>query len=281
MIKTLDSLIALFRGGRVVLHLLYGMLLALPYPHLVRERRQRLLQNWSRELLSILNIRIRLGGHRRPRAAIGGMLVSNHVSWLDIFVLNAIQPAHFIAKSEVRVWPVIGWLCVRSGTIFVSRERPRDAIRANREAAALLREGACVGLFPEGTTTDGSQVGHFHPALMQAAFEADVMLCPLALRYLDANGQASPHAAFTGDTSLLQSLWRILCCRRLDVSVVFAPALPASGHDRRSVAGATQRAVADALRCSTPQPVRLTTRHPRLSPLLHPLAPDPLLPLSR
>lgn len=248
--------IAAFRGCRVALHLIYGALLALYYPRLERARQQRMLKRWSRELLTILNIRTRAGGRQRPRAAIGCLLVANHVSWLDIFVLNAIQPAHFIAKAEVRGWPLIGWLCERSGTLFVERAMRRDAAQVNRQAAALLREGECVGLFPEGTTTDGSGVGHFHSALTQPAIDADVMLCPVALRYLDTGGKHSTVPAYTGDTTLAQSIWRILRCRRLDVSVTFTPALAASSGNRRMLARSAQEAIAHSLQAvpAAPEP---------------------------
>ncbi len=241
-------LIAAIRGCRVALHLIYGALLALYYPRLDHAGQRRMLKKWSGQLLSILNIRIGTDyHHQQPRAAGGCMMVANHVSWLDIFVLNAVQPAHFIAKAEVRNWPFIGWLCERSGTIFVDRALRRDAAQVNRKSAALLREGECVGIFPEGTTTDGSEVGHFHSALLQAAIDANVALCPVALRYLDAEGKPSTVPAYTGDTTLLQSLSRILRCRRLEVSLAFSPALPASGANRRMLAWMAQEAIARSL----------------------------------
>jgi 1-acyl-sn-glycerol-3-phosphate acyltransferase len=239
--------IAAVRGCRVALHLIYGALQALCYPHLDRARQQRLLKKWSGQLLTILNIRVEIGGHQQPHAPDGCLMVSNHVSWLDIFVLNAIQPAHFIAKAEVRGWPLIGWLCARSGTIFVKRTLRRDAQQVNQQAAVLLRQGACVGLFPEGTTSDGSQVGHFHPALMQSAIDAETTLCPVALRYLDIEGRRATAAAFTGDTTLALSLWRILCCRQLNVSVAFTPPLPAATSNRRMLARMAHEAIVHSL----------------------------------
>lgn len=257
-------LTAAFRGGRLVLHLLYGALLALPYPHLGRERQKRMLRKWSRELLSVLNIRVKTGGHQRPRAAIGCLMVANHVSWLDIFVLNAVEPAHFIAKAEVRNWPLIGWLCERSGTIFIERTMRRNAAEIGQKAAALLRQGACVGLFPEGAATEGGAVAHFHSALLQPAIDADAMLRPIALRYLDHEGKPATAAAYAGDTTLLQSLSRILCCRRVDVSVTFTPALAASGGNRRMLARAAQEAIAHNLQIALPE--LEDEREPQLPP---------------
>jgi 1-acyl-sn-glycerol-3-phosphate acyltransferase len=113
-----------------------GMLLAIIYPHLSRTRQRRILKSWSRQLLTILNIGIQIEGKQPTRIEGGHLMVANHVSWLDIFVLNAIHPAQFIAKSEVRDWPIIGWLCRRSGTMFIPRfsagSCPRRACASRR-----------------------------------------------------------------------------------------------------------------------------------------------------
>ena len=210
-----NNLISVFRASRVVLHLVFGMLLAAFYPHLDQTRQRRILKSWSRQLLTILNIGLQIEGQQPARGEGGSLIVANHVSWLDIYVLNAIHPAQFIAKSEVRDWPVIGWLSRRCGTIFIERAMRRNASLINRRVSLLLKQGACVGFFPEGTTTDGKQVGHFHSALIQPAIDAGVKVCPMALCYQNENGQPSAAAVFIGDTSLVQSIWRILRCHPL------------------------------------------------------------------
>ena len=243
-------LISLFRGCRLVLHLLSGVFLAIFYPRWGRVRQCRTLQAWSRQLLDILNVGIRVEG--LPPARDGGFLiVANHVSWLDIFVLNAIHPSRFIAKSEVKSWPLIGWLCQRSGTIFIERSMRRDAASSVRHVALLLKQGACVGLFPEGTTTDGMQVGHFHSAFIQPAIDAGARLYPIALHYLDDMEEPSSAAVFIGDTTLAQSVWRILRCRRHSALTIFTPALAAT-ENRRVLARAAQEAIARELRNITP-----------------------------
>ncbi|MBI5430788.1 MAG: 1-acyl-sn-glycerol-3-phosphate acyltransferase [Nitrosomonadales bacterium] len=241
-----DILTAVVRGGRLALHLLYGVLLAIFYPHLNKTRQRRTLKVWSRQLLGILNIGIQIEGQQPTRGEGGCLMVANHVSWLDILVLNAIHPSRFIAKSEVRGWPVIGWLCLRSGTIFIDRAR-QDAASVNLRVSALLKQGVSVGLFPEGTTTGGKQVGHFHSALIQPAIDASARLCPMALRYQDEWGRQSSAAAFTGDTTLLQSIWKILRQPHLNALVVYTPALPAVGENRRVLARAAQAAISQAL----------------------------------
>jgi len=240
-------IISVVRGLRLVLHLFYGMLLASFYPHLNSTRQWRMLKTWSGQMLAILNIRICLDAAQSARAEVGCLLISNHVSWLDIFVLNALQPSRFIAKSEVRNWPLIGWLCQRGGTIFIERAVRRNAAAVNQNISALLTGGACVGLFPEGTTTDGKQVGHFHSALMQPAIDAGVTVCPIALRYQNQAGEISLSAAFTGDTTLVQSIWAILRCTRLEVLAIYTEPLNTLNVNRRELANAAQHAISRAL----------------------------------
>lgn len=246
-------LVSVFRGCRLALHLLYGMWLATFYPLLNHARQHRTLKTWSSQLLDILNIGIQVEGLQLMRGETGCLLVANHISWLDIFVLNAIHPAVFIAKSEARDWPLVGWLCKRSGTIFIERAMRRNAASINRRIGSLLEQGVCVGLFPEGTTTDGKQVGHFHSALIQPAIDAGARLCPIALRYLDETGELSTAAAFTGDTTLAQSIWNILCCDHLDALAVFTPALIAANENRRVLARSAQQAIAQQLRSIIPK----------------------------
>ena len=213
--------VSMFRGGRLALHLFYAVLLAVFYPRLKPAKRRRILKTWSRQLLDILNIGIRTEGQWPVRGEGGYLVVANHVSWLDVFVLNTIYPSRFIAKAEIRNWPLIGWLCKRSNTIFIERAMRQNAASINQQVSFLLKQGVCVGLFPEGTTTDGKQAGHFHSALIQPAIDAGAMLCPIALRYQDGDGKQSSTAVFTGDMTLSQSIWRILRSPRFDALLVF------------------------------------------------------------
>ncbi len=239
--------VSLFRAFRLVLHLLYGMLQAVTYPHLDPDRQHRILKRWSRELLAILNIGLQIEGEQPAHREGGCLLVANHISWLDIYVLNMIHPAQFIAKSEVRDWPIIGWLASRCGTIFIARATRTDTSKINREVSRLLGQGACISLFPEGTTTDGNQVGHFHSSLLQPAIDAGARICPIALRYQDNDGKLSSAAVFIGETTLAQSIWQVLRCKQLNVLVMFTPALPTGSENRRVLALTAQTAIARAL----------------------------------
>ncbi|HCI13162.1 MAG TPA: 1-acyl-sn-glycerol-3-phosphate acyltransferase [Gallionellaceae bacterium] len=249
------SVRALLRGARLALHLAWGMLLALPYPHLPPGRQHRMLQSWSRQLLSILGVGVRVDGLPSARDGNACLIVANHVSWLDIFALNAVRPSRFVAKSEVRGWPLIGWLCRRTGTIFIDRDLRRNAATVNRHVAAQLERGARVSLFPEGTSTDGRGVGHFHSALIQPAIDAGVVLVPVALRYRHEDGGHCDAAAYVGDMTLSGSIWRILRGRRFDAWLTFAPALATAGENRRTLARAAQQAIAHELGHADAAPV--------------------------
>lgn len=239
--------VSLFRGSRLALHLIHATLLALFYPYLEQTKRRHILKTWSRQLLNILNIGIRTEGLWPVHGEGGYLVVANHISWLDIFVLNTIYPSRFIAKAEVRSWPLIGWLCKRVNTLFIKRTTRQDAMQINRQASCLLEQGVSVGLFPEGTTTDGSQVGHFHSAHIQPAIDVGAMLCPIGLRYQDRNGRQSHDAAFTGDMTISRSIWRILRSPHIDALLVFTPALVTAGENRRALARTAQEAIAQGL----------------------------------
>lgn len=234
-------LLRVWRCLRLLSHFAYGVLLvACVHPHLGATRRLMHKQRWSRALLGILGVRL--------DGALAGiepasLVVANHVSWLDIYALNAARPLAFVAKDEVRSWPLVGWLAARTDTVFL-RRGSRTQIRAVNDAiGALLAAGRDVAIFPEGTTSDGTQVLDFHPALLQPAVDGARALQPVALAYFDADGRRSAAPAYAGETTLWQSLAAVLACRRLTVRVQATPALEACGADRRALAQAARAAI--------------------------------------
>jgi 1-acyl-sn-glycerol-3-phosphate acyltransferase len=186
----------------------------------------------SRGILAALGVKLVWRG---PTPRPGSLLVSNHVSWLDILALHAVAPVRLVAKHDVRGWPGIGALAVASGSIFVDRTRPKSLPVTVAEVAESLRAGRSVAVFPEGTTFCGAEAGRYRPALFQAAVDAGAPVVPLSIRY------ASPAAAFVGDDTLWSSVRRVAASRGLTVTLVGAPALlPEPGADRRSLARAAQ-----------------------------------------
>lgn len=180
------------------------------------------------------------------------MIVSNHISWVDIFVLAASYPATFVAKSEIRQWPLIGSLCARAGTLFIERGRRSSAKHTNAAMTAAIQGGALVSIYPEGTTSDGWSLGRFHAALFQPAINASAVIQPVALRYMDRTGRYCGAPNYVGDTSFMESLWRITAARHIVAELNFLSPIEAGGQERRALASAAQWAIAGALGVGAP-----------------------------
>jgi 1-acyl-sn-glycerol-3-phosphate acyltransferase len=244
----------LTRLARLALHLLRGLAVAwFLFPKLSKAERNARKGRWSRALLSILSVSVREKNapEELPDRC---MLVLNHISWLDIFVIDAKFPATFIAKSEIRDWPVVGRLCTLVGTLYIERGKRSAARHTSKAITAELERGALVAVFPEGTTTFGRSLEHFHAALFQPALDAGATLQPIALRYLDAAGKHTDAAGYVGETSLLESVWTIVSTRHIVAELNLLPPLPVRGQTRRSLAERTRTAIADAL--GVPVPAR-------------------------
>ena len=186
------------RISRLALHFARGLVTsALVFPFVGAPQRRRTIQRWSRELLALLSVRLHVHGRPPPEGARPLMVVANHVSWLDIFAINAVVPVRFVAKSEIRRWPLIGWLCAQAGTLFIRQARRRDTARINELVAAALRAGEVFTVFPEGTTTDGSSVRKFHSSLLEPALAARAAVQPVAIRYERDDGTHVPKSPTT------------------------------------------------------------------------------------
>lgn len=234
---------ACFRGVRVAFHLVRGTVLACFFPALSPHVQLRIQQRWSRQLLEVLHVGFEARGAAHPEHMQGQLLVANHVSWLDVLAMNAAVPACFVAKSEVRNWPLLGWLCHRVGTLFIKRDIRRDTVRINRKISARIAQGACVALFPEGTSSDGVLPGHFHSSLLQGVIDANGAIRPVAIRYHDGSGRPCVDAAFIGDMSFARSLWKILCSPSLHVTLFYLPPIPCAKKNRRLLAAEAQGSI--------------------------------------
>ncbi len=174
--------------------------------------------------------------------------MANHISWLDIFVINAVLPSAFVAKAEVRRWPLIGWLAVRHDTVFLRRGSRGHARIIDSEIAAVLGRGAHVALFPEGTTTDGTHLLHFHGALLQPALTVGRPVVPLALSYWESDGSRSLAPRYDGDVTLGQCLRAIASRPHLRARLSALPPLGLDGADRRVVAQQARERIDRAIR---------------------------------
>jgi 1-acyl-sn-glycerol-3-phosphate acyltransferase len=230
---------------RAVGHVLHGLwVIRTEFARLTPDACALLVREWSRQMLAILGVELVLRGTPPERGPM--LLVANHISWLDILVMNAAYPARFVSKADVKHWPVLGALITGAGTLYIERESRRDAMRVVHQMADALKARDTVAVFPEGTTGDGRELLPFHANLIQAAISAHAPVMPVALDFVDgASGQRSDAPLFIGDTTLLQSIWSTLLAVGLQAVVVYGAAQTADGRDRRTWAQDLRSAIAD------------------------------------
>lgn len=220
-----------------------ALVVLLVFPWCGIPRRLALKAAWARALLGTFGMVLEADlTHARP----GALLVANHISWIDIYVINAALPAAFVSKEEVRHWPLIGWLAARNDTIFLRRGSRGHARIINQEIATILSEGRHVAVFPEGTTTDGTHLLHFHAALIQPALVAGQAVLPIGISYWEPDGTRSLAPRYDGAISLGQCARAILGRRRLIARLVTTPVRGLNGEDRRQVAAEAREAIAFA-----------------------------------
>ena len=240
----LPLLVALLFGGLFTVTVLFP---------LGREAfRRAAVRHWSRLLLRACGLRLRElpgpGGRSLTELPRGRMLVANHISWVDIFAMNAHCPASFVAKAEIAKWPLIGTLVARTGTLFIERGKRRAVHRMIEHIGRNLEAGGRVAVFPEGTTGDGRSLLPFHANLVQAAVEARVDVVPVGLRYLDTRGGRAAAIDYIGDTTFVASLWRILGERGLCCEVhPLAPIPGGEALSRHEIAERARAAIAARL----------------------------------
>jgi 1-acyl-sn-glycerol-3-phosphate acyltransferase len=238
-----------WRATRIALHVGQGLWTTVAvFPFVDPQRKRTLIRRWCARVLALLNIEARLQGTLGAERG-NVLIVANHVSWLDILVLNAQQPARFVAKSELAGWPLAGRLIRGAGTIFIARDRRHDTKRVNHHAALALSSGDVVAVFPEGTTTDGTTLLRFHASLLQPVVESKGHVQPVALRYRDALGAPSTAPAY-GDETIADSFWRVCGERRLIVEVIASPPIAARQLHRRELARQAEGAIRTALALS-------------------------------
>lgn len=245
-VPPLRRLRAVWRLARTVLHGLHGLLIVLLlFPRYGAVQRQARIAWWSRGLLKGLGLRLHAHGNFHAGAK---LIVANHVSWLDIAAIHALCPqARFVSKAEVRQWPLVGRLVDGADTLYLQRERARDAMRVLHAITQALQQGDTVAVFPEGTTGEGHELLPFHANLLQAVIASGEPVQPVALRYSDPLHAVSPAASFVGDMTLGQSLWRLACAQGLAVQLQVLPPQAVAHADRRALAAHLRDTIAQAL----------------------------------
>jgi len=237
---------ALARLAHAVVHGLHGLAIVLfSFRSLAVEARHERIRWWSRKMLAVLGIAFDCDGTPLCESS---LLVVNHVSWLDIMAVHAVVPeARFVSKADVKAWPLVSRLVDAAGTLYLERERKRDALRVVHAIAQALSSNQVVAIFPEGTTSTGHGLLPFHANLLQAAISTATPVQPVALRYADRDAAVSEAVEFVGATSLLTSLWRTSCGDGVRVHVRFLVPRPSAGVERRALAELLRADIAGAL----------------------------------
>jgi 1-acyl-sn-glycerol-3-phosphate acyltransferase len=239
----------LWRGLRLVEHLVTGALICVYISLAARVGLPRpwvpwVVCWWHGRLCRALGIRVQVSG----AAAHGCLLVANHVSWLDAPVLGAQGRLGFLSKSEVRSWPLVGWMSAVAGTLFIERGA-NQAAAVSAQIAGAIAGGRTLVIFPEGTTSDGRQVRRFHPRLFAVARQPGLRVQPVAIGYRRGADPAPDLVVpFVGDDTLVANLWRILRHPDLVAQVRFlSPMELRDGEDRRRFAARARSAIVQAL----------------------------------
>ncbi len=198
---------------------------------------------WSKELCRILQLKVSYSGKPPHESA---LLVANHISWLDIPVINSLTHAGFLSKHSIRHWPLIGRLAVAAGTVFIHRGKGQ-AQQVADAIATRLQGDRQLAIFPESTTSDGIKVGRFFPRLFASAIDTNTHVIPVALRY-SLEGEIDTGVAFTSEQSFLAVLFTLLNRECSHVHLVFTTSILPGNWDRRGLSQASYNAIVSSLR---------------------------------
>lgn len=216
----------MFRGTRRLIKLAWAIALALieKQPGNTIVERAVWQQKQARRMLRALETQVTISG----KIPAHGLVVSNHLSYLDVLVIAAQSPLVFVAKSDVRHWPVIGLLLKSAGTILAERSRPSSASDTAQGIRSVFESGLPVVLFPEGTSSDGSNVLPFKPTLFQIALDCQTTITPAAIHYQAESGDIAHDVCYWGDHTLVSHMIRLAKVKglRATLRIGEAPALP-------------------------------------------------------
>jgi 1-acyl-sn-glycerol-3-phosphate acyltransferase len=241
------SLSPIFTILHIIAHVLKGcLILLLLFPWLKAEQRHQSIRHWCKQLLGIFNMRLSVIGveHLMDDRY---LMAANHISWIDIHVINAFKPHYFVAKSEVASWPIFGWMAKQLGTLFIERGKSNSIRNMVQEIASQLSQKA-ICIFPEGTSTDGKQVAPFKSNLFEAAIVANAPVYSLAIQYFDMRtGNKTTAPAFIGEMGLLDSIWNLICSPPICAQISISAKLPAL-KERKALAELSQSLITAQLR---------------------------------
>jgi 1-acyl-sn-glycerol-3-phosphate acyltransferase len=231
-------------------HVIRGVLtLLILFPSSKPSVKDAHIKSWSKRLLALFGVDLKINNPSIvPNSPY--LLASNHISWIDIHVINAYKPIRFVAKSEVESWPIFGWMAKQLGTVFIERGSSRHAIQVvGNMINVLCTESICI--FPEGTSTDGASVRPFKANLFESAVISHAPVYSLAIEYFDKkSGLRTDVTAFIGEMGLLESMSNILKHRNIRVELTFFPpsaASPGFSNDRKCLASNSHQQISSYL----------------------------------
>lgn len=227
----------IFKSILLALHLLLAVILCIVMIFLPRNISGILIQKWAKRLLRILKIKITLSGKVLNIFSNDSFLVvSNHISWLDIPVIFSLKPITFVSASDVKTWPIIGTLAKTSGAIFIDRNRKSsllEVLQAMNHHFKNHKQSICI--FPEGITSNGYQVLSFKSNLFQSAFESNKLLLPLSIKYKE-NNVITNRTSFHGSKTLFKSFKSIAKSNHIEVFLnIGHPVKPTQSRKELSV----------------------------------------------
>ena len=233
---------------RIFIHLAIGLLACgLIFPFSSAITKEKLVRWWSGGMLRICQVDARFLNDSNGASNEHVLVVANHVSWLDIFLLNSFRPCHFVAKADIRAWPILGWLSDQAGTIFLARGKQREVRRIYEGLVHQITDGKRIAFFPEGTTSAQGSLLPFHANLFEAAIEAKVPIQAFSIRYLNAKGALHHAVDFTGDMTFAESMNLILRGGKITAELRQLPLISTDAAHRREVAQVARLAVAQSL----------------------------------
>jgi 1-acyl-sn-glycerol-3-phosphate acyltransferase len=226
---------------KIILHILLVVPLCLLILVSTKNQQERIIRFWCKRLLSIFEIKVEVTGLDTYLVSQKKyLMVANHISWMDIIVIQSIKPCIFVAKSDVASWPLFGWVAQMTGTIFIKRDKVSDIKKALKKMKRrLIKRSVCI--FPEGTSTSGRYLLPFKSNLFQSSIDTNKSILPLCLRY-EQNNTYSDKAAFVDEMSLVDSINKIKQEKDIYVIVeVLQPIRPR--YNRKELASYTQEMI--------------------------------------
>ena len=214
---------------------------------------------WQKKVVQVIGLNLQVNGRNltddgnssvNDSETPSALWVANHISWMDIAVLGS-QGVGFLSKSEIRQWPVIGWLGEKSGTVFIQRGGKNASQIAATAIANKIASGDSILVFPEGTTSSGENVRRFHARIFAPALDHQLLVQPIVLQYLDDNGRVHPKAAWD-DQNFFSNLIGVLAQARINVVLTYLPIIDSQEFtERRQIASTIETQIRDVVLSTT------------------------------